>query len=383
MSRRRKRGSRGAPSSTAADSRTAAAHRVSNQRRGLAAVLVGRSFVHPLFDYLFIGGGLSLLFSVVIFRTQSRIDLSSLDALGYIILLSTSAHFAASTVRLYTKPDAYQSLPFLTMGFPLVAAALLTACMFFASTLGTHLNSLYLTWSPYHYAAQAYGLAVMYSYRSGCMLSSANKRILWWVCMLPFLYAFIKGSGTGLQWILPEEFLATPAVQTAIDALAELLKFLTFAMPTVLFIAVWASASGPMPLIGPLLALTNGIWWIMLPTVDAFIWATVFHGVQYLAIVLIFHVRDQLSRPDNRRGLVYHVLFFYGACVLLGYGLFSCLPWAYQFVGFGKVESILLVVAAINLHHFIVDGYIWRLRKGDTNRKIVDSAQPALAASHA
>ena len=37
----------------------------------------------------------------------------------------------------------------------------------FPERLGTQLHSLYLTWSPYHYAAQAYGLAVMYCYRSG------------------------------------------------------------------------------------------------------------------------------------------------------------------------------------------------------------------------
>ncbi len=134
-----------------------------------------------------------------------------------------------------------------------------------------------------------------------------------------------------------------------------------------------------MPLISLLLVVTNGIWWILLPTKDAFIWATIFHGIQYLAIVIIFHLKDQMDRPDNRHGTLYHVVWFYAACVLLGYGLFQCLPWAYEFAGFGRAESILLVVAAINIHHFIVDGYIWRLKKGDTNRRIVESGQPAPA----
>ena len=38
--------------------------------------------------------------------------------------------------------------------------------------------------------------------------------------------------------------------------------------------------------------------------------------------------------------------------------------------GFGLGESMLLVVAVINIHHFIVDRYIWQLRK-DPNYKIV------------
>jgi len=38
-----------------------------------------------------------------------------------------------------------------------------------------------------------------------------------------------------------------------------------------------------------------------------------------------------------------------------------------------------LVVAVINIHHFIVDAFIWRLKKTDSNRKIVESASPVPA----
>jgi len=27
---------------------------------------------------------------------------------------------------------------------------------------------------------------------------------------------------------------------------------------------------------------------------------TIFHGIQYLAIVIIFHVKDQMNQPTNR-----------------------------------------------------------------------------------
>ena len=75
----------------------------------------------------------------------------------------------------------------------------------------------------------------------------------------------------------------------------------------------------------------------------------------------------------------YHVAWFYGASLILGYALFSCLPLAYVYAGFGKVESVLLVVAAINIHHFIVDAYIWRLRKDRSNRRVVESGVPVTA----
>ena len=67
-------------------------------------------------------------------------------------------------------------------------------------------------------------------------------------------------------------------------------------------------------------------------------------------------------------------------CVVLAYALFNCLPQAYVLAGFGLAESMLLVTAAINIHHFIVDAYIWRLGRSDTNRAVVDSGA-ALAAT--
>src|ERR1019366_2125496 len=93
--------------------------------RSLAGALTGRSFVHPLFDYLLIGGGLSLIVTAVVLTNPGRGAIVSSAALLYFILFSSSAHFASSTVRLYTKPGTFQALPFLTVAFPLVVLVIL------------------------------------------------------------------------------------------------------------------------------------------------------------------------------------------------------------------------------------------------------------------
>lgn len=352
--------------------------------RSLSSALIGRSFVHPTFDYMLIGGGLSLAVTAIVYMYPAAqsigymsFDLESITgfaALPFIILISNSAHFASSTVRLYTKPDSTKALPFLTMAFPLVALAILTLCIFQAERMGQHLQALYLTWSPYHYAAQAYGLAVMYSYRSGCLLAQSDKKMLWWVCMLPFFFNFSTGHKIGLEWIIPSQLLEITTVEQVRTGVGVVLTILAFVTVLALFTKVWRSKSGTMPLISLLIIITNGIWWFVLPTLQAFVWATIFHGIQYLAIVIIFHLKDQMDRPDNTHGSLYHILWFYAASLLLGYSLFRCLPLAYVFAGFDLVESLLLVVAAINIHHFIVDAYIWRLKKSDSNRRVVDSA---------
>jgi hypothetical protein len=348
-------------------------------QRNVSTALKGRDFVHPVFDYMLIGGGLSLVVTGLVLAKGSESLIVDAAILPYLFLLSNAAHFAASTVRLYTKPGSYSSLPFLTMAFPLISLAVLGLCISQAGRIGPHLQSLYLTWSPFHYAAQAYGLAVMYSFRSGCLLSPTDKKLLWWVSMLPFFYNFVVAEQVGLRWMLSPELLAHPAVETALKAVVFVLPILAFVTPILLFAKVWGAKSGPMPLISILAVVTNGIWFFVLTGLNAFAWATVFHGIQYLAIVIIFHLKDQMSRPDNRHGSLYHVVWFYAVSLLLGYGLFNCLPLSYTLAGFGKAESMLLVVAVINIHHFIVDAYIWRLKKSDGNRQIVDAGLPSPA----
>lgn len=343
------------------------------------ATLLGRTFVHPLFDYLLIGGLLSLFATALVIARPQISDEIGLVTLGFIILACNSAHFAASTVRLYTKPGMYEARPFLTMGFPLVSLAVLTVCMLFAGTLGPHFQALYITWSPYHYAAQAYGLAVLYAYRSGCQLKPRDKSLLWWTSLLPFAFVFVSGIGLGLDWLVPAHVLTLGPVDSTLRFVTGALPLLAVVSIPLVFALVWRSTGSPLPLISVAALATNGIWWFILDPIGAFTWATIFHGLQYLAIASIFHVKDHMAQPDNRRGGAYHVLWFYGACLLLGYGLFYCLPWAYAAAGFGLLESIALVVAAINIHHFIVDAYIWRMGRGDRNRQIVEAAQPAAA----
>ncbi len=349
--------------------------------RSLGQALVGRTFFNPAAEYLLVGGGLSLLATAFLrFGPYHPVAYTG-TALATVLLASNSAHFASSTVRLYSKPDAQRTWPFLTMAFPLVALAVLTVCVAMPASLGRHLQALYLTWSPYHYAAQAYGLAVLYSYRSGCKLSVTDKRLLRATALVPFVYAFISAPGTGLFWFVSKEQVqSVPSVAATLHAASVALPVIGFSAPVLLFLKVWRSPSGPMPLISVLTILANGVWWFTLTAMQAFFWATVFHGLQYLVIVLVFHVRERLQLPGNRQSVAGLVLRFYGVCLALGYGLFHALPLAFAAAGFGRVESMLLVIAAINVHHFVVDGFIWKLRQGDSNRRVVESGTPGTPA---
>lgn len=348
----------------------------------------GRHFVGPLFDLAVIGGGLSLPVLALVLWSDRLPGLRGLaplfDGFGssallpWAILVFTGTHFAASTVRLYTKPEAVQRLPFLALGFPLVVFALLGLCIARPVDLGWQLQALYLTWSPYHYAAQAYGIGVMYCMRAGCALSAREKSALRGVALAPFLYAFVTTAGAGFQWLAPAAIEDAALTRSAIALLKPALMLVGLAGPLLLF-ARFARRARPMPAISALALAVNGVWWFFLPALQAFLWATFFHGLQYLALVVIFHVREQTARPGNRHGALYHGLWFYTTCLLLAYALFNCVPQAYLLAGASLTESLLLVTAAINVHHFVVDGFIWRLARDARNRSIVDSGLAAPA----
>ena len=88
---------------------------------------VGRTFLHPALDYLLIGGGLSLSVGLLLPSTNELYSESAmLQALPWCILAFNSAHFAASTVRLYSKPGAFEELPTYTLLLPIVAVVVLT-----------------------------------------------------------------------------------------------------------------------------------------------------------------------------------------------------------------------------------------------------------------
>lgn len=354
-------------------------------RRHAPVVTLGRTFVHPVFDLFVIGGLLTL--PIALFATLAAGSTAAFIGLAspVIFLLCNQAHFAASTVRLYTKPHSFEELPFLTMGFPLVTFAVVAGFVALAGQIGHHFQALYLTWSPYHYAAQTFGLATMYSYRSGCHLDRREWWVLRAVCLLPFLQSLLAGAplGHGLGWLVPYGTLAATETRFHImQSTLTSLNWMSFGAPLALF--AWiayrsrASTFGThggerpgLPLLAVVLMLSNATWWVLLSYWDAVVWGAILHGLQYLGIMAIFHSEDQVRRPGNRHGRGYHVLVLLVACAALGYGLFQCWPRAYMLAGYGKVESMFMVIAAINVHHFIVDAYIWRIRKDPNYRTVV------------
>ncbi|HEX8028139.1 MAG TPA: hypothetical protein VF491_06745 [Vicinamibacterales bacterium] len=337
-------------------------------------------FVNPLVDYLFIGGGITLPIFALIYLLPSLTPVSG-DIPVRTFIAINAAHFAASTVRLYTKPGARQEFPFLSWVFPLLCFALVGLGLYWPRA-GGHIKALYFTWSPFHYAAQTYGLAVMYAMRSGARLDREEKRQIWLVCLLPFVYSFFTTQMGGLFWFVSlDTLLAHPISAAAYRTIVAVLVAAVLLVPISLFWQMRRMGRTRVPLISLLLQITNGVWWIGSDYLNAWFWTAILHSVQYLIIVTIRHVDDHVVHAAGERRLrpvLLHGTAFYGFSLAVGYVLFFIAPSVYAAFGFSGVESYAMMTMVINLHHFVVDGFIWRAPRASQVQD-ARSIEPALA----
>lgn len=200
----------------------------------------------------------------------------------------------------------------------------------------------------------------MYSYRSGVALEPTEKHLFRMVCLLPFVRAmFVPDEDRGVAWI--SHVLGFGPLPFT-DAILFVLGVLVFAAPVVAAVRL-RRKNIQLPRIVWALVATNGLWWVVLSYLDAFFWATILHSIQYLVVVVVLHVNEQMKLPNNKKTRANHVIGFYTKSVLLGVALFFAWPWLYMLFGANLDSALLLTAAAINLHHFIVDGYIWRSPK--------------------
>jgi len=325
-------------------------------------------------DFLFLGPGATLLVSGVLAALwASGRGTTAAWLAGTISLIVLGPHYAATYRRAYFSLDIVRAHPVVTLLAPVVLVAGAVAAVKSPSGFGPFYFLGYVAWSGYHYSGQSLGIAMLYPLRQRARLDAREKRLVAlplyasWLISLVGLMRLGVGARNPAYSIVSEVFL--PA-HLPPGVLVALLVPLAGSFAGLALVVRERRARGT-PLPGATLAVvvTQVSWFVgglFLPLFNIVL-VPVFHSLQYLALTGWHYTRGaRESRPGPFAAYVLSVL---ALGLVINPGLLA------MFVPPGSSTHALTtaaaVISAVNLHHFLMDGRIWRMREARVARAFV------------
>jgi tetratricopeptide (TPR) repeat protein len=304
-------------------------------------------------------------------------------AFYFLALLSNYPHFMATVYRAYHTRDEFEKYRIYTVHVALLLglAGVITHLWY---ALLPWIFTLYICWSPWHYTGQNFGLLMMFARRAGVSPTETERRAL----RLSFVASYILlmlsfHTGTSGDALILSLGLAAKFTLPARAALA--LFFLGA--------SGWALASlarrSSLRTILPVLTLTvTQFLWFLLPAVIELVSGheipqtryssgllAVLHSTQYLWITSYYQKKEARAAGDSHWSFSRYLV----TLIAGGIALFIPGPWIVSRIFHADfAASFLTFTALVNIHHFILDGAIWKLRDSRIASLLLDGQQKPL-----
>jgi tetratricopeptide (TPR) repeat protein len=370
-----------------------------------AVAPAGRWLYGPAPDLL-LGAGLLYLpvFALLALEGDAVRRVLPLSLMPLVALGLNFPHLGATLLRVYERREDRQRYALFALHATLVIAAAFVAGLF-APIVGSLLITLYLSVVPWHFAGQNYGIALVFLARRGVEVTPAAKRFLYASFALSFAMTLVGLHGGGIATLTPVDptgtvygflslgiqrgvdqgmllLLSAAYLWTLVEAGSRLLarapaRDLAPAAAVVFTQALWFSA----PILANLLVTAEEGMGPLAPEHYAYTaqWVALGHAVQYLWITRYYVERQQ---PGLRAGPFFGKALLAGAAIY-GFPMLLLAPGA---LGSLPYESglVTMLAGALNLHHVLLDGAIWKLRSGPVARILIrGAAEGAQAAAPA
>jgi tetratricopeptide (TPR) repeat protein len=276
-------------------------------------------------------------------------------------------HFMATVYRAYHSYDEFTKYRFFTVHVAvLLALAGLIAHLWYP--LLPWIFTLYICWSPWHYTGQNFGILMMFTRRAGLSPTDGERHALhlsFIASYLLLLFSFHTGP-SGDPLILS---LNLPAPFT-LPVRAMLAFFFVAASAWALF-SLSRRGSWKSLLPSATLVVTQFLWFL-LPALIELLGGkgvpqtryssgilAILHSAQYLWITSYYQGKEARAAGNSSWSFPRYLLVL----VAGGIALFIPGPWIVSRVFHADfATSFLTFTALVNLHHFILDGAIWKLR---------------------
>jgi len=289
-------------------------------------------------------------------------------------------HYMATVYRAYHRAEDFHKYRIFTLHTTAVVLLTLFLSHFWLRIL-PWIFTIYLTWSPWHYSGQNYGLFMMFARRVGAPPDKAQQRALYGAFIASYLILFL-GFHTGPS---SDPLFLSLGIPAIISRWEQIILGLLFVALSVYGLSGLVRATGWRKLLPALTLFSSQFLWFLLPAAISVVKGlaipqsryssgvlAVMHSAQYLWITSFYARREaaEESAPKWRMPAYFAVL------VTGGIALFVPGPWlASRIFHHDFTASFLIFTAVVNIHHFILDGAIWKLRDGRIAALLLNSRE--------
>lgn len=320
----------------------------------------------PSFDFLFVVGAvlvalIATLTVVVEPRLFPLVLVTDMWLLGF-------HHVVATFTRLAFDTESFKSHRFLVLVLPVIVLGGVVGLVYAVG--GWVLPTLYLYWQWFHYTRQSYGIAQIYRRKAGALGDDPPLLQKGVIYLLP-LWGILHRS-----FQQPKRFLGQPIRVLPVPAIVVQVA----AVVAVATVVVWmgrqllAMREGRMPVAYTLYMLSHIVVFTIgyLEIKDiSFGWLTIniWHNLQYILLVWMFNNNrfkngvDPEHRFLSTLSQTNRAIPYFLVCLGISTILYFALDSALSAMGLSVLTLSLAVYQAVNFHHYIVDGVIWKVRK--------------------
>lgn len=276
-------------------------------------------------------------------------------------------HFMATVYRAYHTYDEFAKYRYFTVHVAvLLAVAGLIAHLWYP--LLPWIFTLYICWSPWHYSGQNFGLMMMFARRAGLRPGEGERQALhlaFIASYLMLLFSFHTGKS-------PDPLIISMGLPAKFTLPVRGMLALFFVVATGWAVASLARRSSWKALLPSVTLVSTQFLWFLLPSLIELTTRrevlqtryssgilAVMHSAQYLWITSYYQEKEARAEGKSSWSFARYVL----TLVAGGIALFVPGPWLVSRVFHADfATSFLTFTALVNLHHFILDGALWKLR---------------------
>jgi hypothetical protein len=328
-----------------------------------------RYFISASVDFLLIGGASLVLYFACLYDKSFASSTRLATLAATLVWVCNYPHFASTNYRLYRTRSNVRQYPMTATLMPLLLVVTVIACYASPHAVAPLFVKLYLIWSPYHFSAQTLGITLIYARRSGFEVRPWERKAIAGFVFLTFAQASAYAEvGTAR----PAPFYGVSFSTLGLHAW----------LPHLLRDAMWGCliAFGAMMLWRVLRDRQVVPWIVLLPAAAQAVWfvprggmvagnfnymVPFFHSLQYLLIAWSVQMKeseDEAGAAPSWRFIGQESLRWAVICGAGGVALFWALPHIAGHFGEPLGFSIAVMFAAVQVHHFFVDGVIWKLK---------------------